>query len=144
MRLWSIHPRFLDQKGFVALWREGLLAQAVLQGKTKGYKNHAQLQRFKNLEDPIAAISYYLDNVYEDAEYSRGYDFDFSKIAYTGEAEVVKVTRGQVEYEFKHLAEKLKVRAPDLLRYLPLHVEQEHLNPLFELVEGGIESWEKI
>jgi hypothetical protein len=27
----------------VAVWREGLLAQAVLQGKTNGYKNHPQL-----------------------------------------------------------------------------------------------------
>ena len=36
MRLWSLHPRYLDAKGLVALWREGLLAQAVLKGQTKG------------------------------------------------------------------------------------------------------------
>jgi len=30
MRLWSLHPRYLDAKGLVALWREGLLAQKVL------------------------------------------------------------------------------------------------------------------
>nr|WP_243687290.1 pyrimidine dimer DNA glycosylase/endonuclease V [Methanobacterium formicicum] len=48
MRLWSLHPKYLDVKGLVALWREGLLARAVLKGKTKGYTNHPQLIRFKN------------------------------------------------------------------------------------------------
>ena len=38
MRLWSIHPKYLGTKGLVALWREALLAQKVLQGNTKGYK----------------------------------------------------------------------------------------------------------
>ena len=37
MRLWSLHPRCLDAKGLVALWREGLLAQEVLRGKTRDY-----------------------------------------------------------------------------------------------------------
>jgi hypothetical protein len=40
MRLWSIHPEYLDAKGLVALWREALLAQNVLQCNTKGYKKH--------------------------------------------------------------------------------------------------------
>ena len=40
MKLWSIHPKYLDAKGLVALWREALLAQKVLDGKTEGYKNH--------------------------------------------------------------------------------------------------------
>ncbi|WP_368086417.1 pyrimidine dimer DNA glycosylase/endonuclease V [Nitrosomonas sp. Nm34] len=26
MRLWSIHPKYLDAKGLLALWREGLQA----------------------------------------------------------------------------------------------------------------------
>lgn len=43
MRLWSLHPQYLDAKGLVALWREGLLAQAVLAGQTRGYKRHPQL-----------------------------------------------------------------------------------------------------
>jgi hypothetical protein len=29
-RIWSLHPKYLDARGLVALWREGLLAQAVL------------------------------------------------------------------------------------------------------------------
>lgn len=48
MRIWSVHPSLLDAKGLVACWRETLLAQKVLQGLTKGYKNHPQLDRFSN------------------------------------------------------------------------------------------------
>jgi hypothetical protein len=47
MRIWSIHPKYLDIKGLVALWREALLAKHVLEGRTKGYRNHPQLDRFK-------------------------------------------------------------------------------------------------
>ena len=56
MRLWSIHPRSLDARGLVALWREGLLARKVLRGRTRGYRHHPQLQRFRDLRDPVAAI----------------------------------------------------------------------------------------
>jgi hypothetical protein len=45
MRLWSLHPSLLDAKGLVALWREALLAQKVLQGGTTGSRFHPQLQR---------------------------------------------------------------------------------------------------
>ncbi|MDP3663483.1 MAG: pyrimidine dimer DNA glycosylase/endonuclease V [Nitrosomonas sp.] len=79
MRLWSVHPYYLDAKGLVALWREGLLAQKVLQGHTKGYKNHPQLTRFKNTKNPVAAIAAYLGFVVDEAEI-RGYHFDRNKI----------------------------------------------------------------
>ena len=49
MRLWTLHPKYLDRQGLVAVWREGLLAQAVLHSNTKGYKNHPQLDRFRNI-----------------------------------------------------------------------------------------------
>lgn len=38
MRLWVSHPKYLDCKGLVALWRESLLARKVLKGKTKGWR----------------------------------------------------------------------------------------------------------
>jgi Pyrimidine dimer DNA glycosylase (EC 3.2.2.17)/DNA-(apurinic or apyrimidinic site) lyase (EC 4.2.99.18) len=60
MRLWSLHPKYLDKLGLLGLWRESLLAQKVLLGKTKGYKNHPQLIRFKKTEDPILYIGTYL------------------------------------------------------------------------------------
>ena len=52
MRIWSLHPKYLDTKGLVALWRETLLAKHVLEGKTKGYRNHPQLDRFKKAQNP--------------------------------------------------------------------------------------------
>jgi hypothetical protein len=33
MRIWSLHPKYLDSKGLVALWRESLLAKNVLRDK---------------------------------------------------------------------------------------------------------------
>ncbi len=36
MRIWTLHPQYLDRQGLVALWREGLLAQEVLRGQTRG------------------------------------------------------------------------------------------------------------
>lgn len=32
MRLWSLHPRYLDSKGLVALWCEALLAKLRKRG----------------------------------------------------------------------------------------------------------------
>ena len=79
MRLWSIHPRYLDRQGLVALWREGLLAQKVLAGKTNGYRFHPQLLRFRQSRDPLQSIGTYLHHVAEEAS-KRKYRFDRSKI----------------------------------------------------------------
>ena len=49
MRLWSLHPSYLDSAGLVALWQEGLLARKVLSSQTKGYIHHPQLHRFRKL-----------------------------------------------------------------------------------------------
>jgi Pyrimidine dimer DNA glycosylase len=54
MRIWSVHPRYLDRQGLTAGWREGLLAQKVLTGTTKGYRNHPQLRRFRAAGDGAA------------------------------------------------------------------------------------------
>lgn len=56
MRLWIIHPKYLDSVGLVAVWRETLSAQKALKGKTKGIANHPQLKRFKNHPYPERAI----------------------------------------------------------------------------------------
>lgn len=142
MRLWSIHPIYLDAKGLVALWREALLAQNVLLGKTKGYKNHPQLLRFKNTNDPLPAISNYLRFVADEAD-KRVYNFDKGKIASNEKCKPIKVTKGQVEYEFKHLLKKLKIREPK--KYEELKTLKEiKLHPLFILVDGDIEGWEVI
>lgn len=141
MRLWSLHPQYLDAKGLVALWREALLAQAVLAGKTKGYKHHPQLQRFKECRKPRAAIATYLREVHAEA-LRRGYSFDAKKIG-RGKvrAKSLKVARGQLEYEWKHLRKKLKVRDPARgKRYNQIKTPDP--NPLLRVVRGGIAEWE--
>src|SRR5690348_17280617 len=113
MRLWSLHPKYLDPQGLVALWREALLAQAVLQGKTKGYKHHPQLQRFQETSAPRAYIATYLRLVQAEATL-RGYRFDAKLIGLGSAAGLtpLKVTRDQLNYEWKHLSAKLKKRSP--------------------------------
>jgi hypothetical protein len=140
MRLWSLHPRYLDARGLTALWREALLAQAVLRGQTRGYKYHPQLQRFIESSAPRAAIARYLRAVQAEAE-RRGYRFDASKIGRTRKIKPLPVTRGQLKYELEHLTRKLKIRAPAWLAELPpIAIPQPH--PVFRAVRGGIADWE--
>jgi len=142
MRLWSIHPGYLDTKGLVALWREGLLAQKVLQGKTQGYKQHPQLTRFKNTKNPKGAIASYLRFISDEAE-KRGYNFNRSKIIKNRIKGRLIVTSGQVEYEFIHLLKKLKERDPDLYVRLGA-IKKIDPHPLFKIVSGDVEKWEII
>lgn len=142
MRLWSLHPSLLDRAGLVAVWREALLAQHVLRGKTKGYRFHPQLQRFRDCRAPLTAISAYLRALHDEA-IRRGYSFDASKIARRKGPLTLPVTQGQVEFELDHLKKKLKHR--DQERYLMMrHVRNAAIHPLFTVVPGKIESWERI
>lgn len=143
MRIWSLHPKYLDAKGLVVLWRESLLAQKVLQGKTKGYKNHPQLERFKRQRDPIAAIATYLQEVAEEAK-RRRYNFDSSKIdSKRIHDERIQVTHGQLMYEWKHLCHKLRDRDPQTWIQIQTILAPEP-HPLFTMIDGDIEAWEKI
>ncbi len=140
MRLWSLHPQYLDAKGLVALWREALLAQAVLAGLTRGYKHHPQLARFLDSPAPRRYIAAYLRQVHAEAV-RRGYRFDETKIARGGRVEPLPVTSGQIEYEWHHLADKLKARAPAWLAQFEA-VAQPDPHPLFRVVPGAIAKWE--
>ncbi len=111
MRIWSLHPKYLDRQGLLACWRETLLAQKVLSGKTKGYQHHPQLARFRACPDPLAAIASYLESLADEAE-QRGYVFNRARIVSTRVADKIPVTRGQVLYEWKHLKTKLARRDP--------------------------------
>ena len=142
MRLWSLHPRYLDPQGLVALWREALLAKAVLRGATKGYRHHPQLERFQSHASPRRAISAYLSAVHAEAR-SRGYAFDRTKVGAVRSAAVIAVTRGQLEYEWEHLLRKLAVRSPaHYRRWRSLASPECH--PLFRRRAGGIERWERV
>jgi hypothetical protein len=142
MRLWSLHPRYLDAKGLVALWREGLLAQKVLAGATKGYRNHPQLSRFRSQPDAQGAIAAYLREVQREAE-RRGYRFDATKIGRCAERVCITVTRGQMDYELAHLRAKLKLRDPVALQRIAA-VNEPEPHPLFEVVAGEVEAWEVV
>jgi Pyrimidine dimer DNA glycosylase len=141
MRLWTIHPQYLDPQGLVALWREALLARAVLRGKTRGYRHHPQLERFRAHALPRSAINVYLAAIYTEAT-ARGYAFDKRKIGPLRIVDSIATTTGQISYEWKHLLGKLVVRSPRLHRQLRA-VRAPLCHPLFTPVAGLIEPWER-
>jgi hypothetical protein len=141
MRLWSLHPRYLDRQGLTAGWREALLAQAVLAGRTKGYTAHPQLLRFRGVADPRAVVGDYLAGVADEAD-RRGYRYDRAKIERRSDRPLtLDVTRGQLDHEWLHLLLKLERRSPDWLRTLR-SVQSPEPHPLFRVVPGPIEPWE--
>ncbi|HEU0224267.1 MAG TPA: pyrimidine dimer DNA glycosylase/endonuclease V [Steroidobacteraceae bacterium] len=141
MRLWTIHPRYLDPQGLVALWREALLAKAVLRGKTRGYRNHPQLERFRAHPSPRGAINAYLAAVYAEAT-ARGYDFDRRKVGPVREVAPLPATSGQLEYEWRHLLRKLAARNPPLHRRWK-STRRVSCHPQFRRVRGPIADWER-
>lgn len=141
MRLWSLHPNLLDRQGLVALWREGLLARAVLRGATKGYTRHPQLQRFQAQPAPLAAIDAYLHAVVAEAA-TRGYRFDGAKLGPLDAVPPIVVTTGQLAFEWTHLQRKLAVRDP-LLACGLREDEPPPCHPLFRVVPGPVAGWER-
>jgi hypothetical protein len=141
MRIWTVHPRYLDAKGLVALWREGLLVQKVLAGKTRGYTRHPQLTRFRSHDHPLEAIGAYLTHVADEAD-RRGYDFDRTRILQRRTGARLTETRGQLLFEWAHLQSKLRARAADLCRKFS-DVDCPKPHPLFRIVRGGVREWER-
>jgi len=142
MRLWSLHPKHLDARGLVALWREALLARAVLHGRTRGYRHHPQLRRFRDSGDPRAQIDAFLRAVLEEAE-ERGYSFDARKIGRARATTTIPVTRGQIRHEWEHLRRKLARRDRAWLAKL-VQVKRPATNPVFRAVPGRVEEWEVV
>ncbi|MFA5059745.1 MAG: pyrimidine dimer DNA glycosylase/endonuclease V [Candidatus Omnitrophota bacterium] len=143
MRLWSLHPQYLDRQGLLAVWREGLLAQKVIVGKTKGYKNHPQLERFKRHSKPLLAIGNYLFSIYLEAK-KRKYQFSKNKILFYSKKKFhLKVTKKQMDYEFRHLLKKLKIRDKNVYQKISA-TRRVKPHPLFSVVFGKIEPWERI
>lgn len=141
MRLWTLHPKYLDPQGLVALWREALLAQAVLRGNTRGYRHHPQLERFKAHSSPRFAINAYLAAVHAEAT-TRGYSFDQSKIGPVRELQRISVTTGQINHEWKHLLAKLAKRSPALFAQWR-GVAKPVCHPLFRPRPGPVAEWER-
>lgn len=141
MRLWTLHPQYLDPQGLVALWRETLLAREVLRGHTKGYRHHPQLLRFVSSASPRSAVNRYLSIVYAEAR-MRGYQFDRSKLGRDHAVLPIPVTNGQLEYEWRWLLKKLRSRSPAVYRH-HLEVSAPLVHPLFRVVPGPIAEWER-
>lgn len=142
MRIWSLHPRYLDRQGLVACWRETLLAQAVLAGATAGYRRHPQLERFRAAPDPQAAVGDYLAALADEAD-ARGYRFDRGRIRRpAADAALIDVTTGQLEREWQHLRAKLTVRSPEALAGRTRVVVPDP-HPLFRVISGPVASWER-
>jgi|SRR6516225_6260662 len=141
MRLWTLHPRYLDAAGLVALWREGLLARAVLRGRTRGYRHHPQLERFRSHPAPCTAINRYLSAVLAEAAV-RGYAFNGRSIGAARGRIIITVSKGQLTHEWQHLLRKLRHRSPALYRrWREERSPKPH--PLFRIVGGGVASWER-
>ncbi|KAL0486768.1 hypothetical protein AKO1_012120 [Acrasis kona] len=168
MRLWSIHPRYLDSRGLVASWREGLLAQKVLTGTTKGYKDHPQLIRFlefktdnlnqytdqKDITASLVAIGAWLKIIQEEAT-DRGFKFNSNLIVCKTDLlsqDRIPITQGQLQYEFGWLLFKLSQRDPvkyNLNLIENIKQDEEYVNlkihPCFVAIEGKhMEAWERV
>jgi hypothetical protein len=141
MRLWTLHPRYLDPRGLVALWREALLARAVLRGETRGYRRHPQLERFRAHASPRSAINAYLAAVHAEAA-ARGYAFDRRKLGPVRRVTPIAATRGQIEHEWRHLLRKLAKRDRALHRRWK-DTPRAACHPLFRPVRGPVSDWER-
>ena len=141
MRIWTLHPQYLDSRGLTALWRETLLAREVLRGRTRGYRHHPQLERFRGTPRPLSVINAYLREVHEES-LRRGYSFDAAKLARGDREARIRATSGQVEHEWRHLLRKLRERSPAQYRRWR-SVDAPQCHPMFEIVEGPVESWER-
>jgi hypothetical protein len=142
MRLWTLHPKYLDPQGLVALWREALLARAVLRGATRGYRHHPQLHRFRANATPVTSVNRYLAAVHREAT-SRGYRFDASRFGPARGGGRLVETSGQLNYEWDHLLAKLHRRSPARYRLLRNLAEPEP-HPLFRIVPGVVREWERM
>lgn len=132
MRLWSVHPKYLDKYGLIALWREGLLAQKVLNGGAKGYQNNPQLLRFKNKDNPLKAIGSYLSFVASEGA-KQGYKLNHEKILYPNfDEEMIEVDAAQIAFETEHLKSKLKLRDKSKFKELS-RCRQIEINPIFNV-----------
>jgi hypothetical protein len=140
VRIWTVHPSCLDTRGLVAVWREALLAQAVLRGRTTGYRHHPQLHRFRAHPSPLGGIAEYLRAVQAEARL-RGYAFDAAKISRARTADAIPVTKGQLAHEWSHLLAKLRTRDPR--RFDEIRRTRPTPHPLFRVVAGAVEAWER-
>lgn len=141
MRLWSLHPKYLDARGLVALWLEALLVKAVLRNETKSYRNHPQLERFRTSSTPLLVINSFLAGVFADSA-ARGYSFNRDKVEPVRTALRLPVATGQIAYQWSHLLSKLSKRSPEISASVSSTVKVE-CHPPFTARSAQIATWER-
>jgi hypothetical protein len=141
MRIWTVHPKYLDARGLVAVWREALLARSVLRGHTTGYRWHPQLVRFRSEPRPLACLNAYLRAIYQEAA-RRGYRFDRRKLGRATGPHRMVATSGQLAFEWRHLKRKLRARSPTAYRAVRSESKPDP-HPLFVISAGPVSTWER-
>ena len=84
----------------------------------------------------VHSIGAFLREIAFEAE-RRGYKFDVRKIAKPGRAQQIRETRGQLDYEWMHLRQKLQVRSPEISHYFCV-VVRPLAHTLFLIIEGVV------
>lgn len=154
MRLWTIHPKYLDGKRLTSQWKEGIQMMHIWKeigenpepAKRLGYVSHPQVRRLSNLlvadSGLISLLLHqHLTAVHEESV-QRSYSFNKKLIDDLApdckNAPKVYVTMGQVAYEFALMATKNNEWSQKVA------IDPYMLcNPIFQVVSGSIESWEK-
>ncbi len=145
MRLWSLHPSYLDIQELFSTWKEGLLAFSVINNPETQLHNHPQLIRFKISGDPIGTLGFYLNEIFLEAK-NRGFNFEGSKIESINTSISISVTLGQLDYEAMNLLNTLQERDKTKFSDLNSIFKQKDVktHPLFYIISGPVEKWEKI
>ena len=89
----------------------------------------------------MTTISAYLWEIHDEAR-RRGYSFDQSKIARKRQPRKLTVTQGQLDLESRHLKGKLRLRDPERYREIR-RLREITAHPLFTIIAGEIEKWER-
>lgn len=150
MRLWSLHPSYLDKQALQVCWADALQAleyykqeRAYMKGITNDLSPYFYpcLDRFRMTGSPIAHITNYLHGLCDESE-RRNTPFGRAKLPEFTPGLRLKVTDGQIAREEKLLLLQLNRRKQTQL-WMDLFVaEYVQPHPLFEIVSGPVEPWE--
>lgn len=161
MRVWSIHPAYLDTKGLVASWKEGIQGLNALRnprkpnGKWAMFAHHPQLIRFKRFENPELCLSEYLHFIADEAD-RRNYNFNRNLILPRLDENPYQIwiTCGQLIYEWDFLSHKVTCRTgfweygkPTINGKSTVETIASWscvVHPMVVLIPGDIECWEKV
>lgn len=130
MSLWSVHPRYLDNKGLISAWNRGLQLQKQLSTEPARNTGNSQLIMFSRQEKPLHAIGSYLSFIASEG-CRRGYKFTHEKILYPNfDEELLPIDSEQLRSENQMLQNRLKTR--DKNRYQQLSSQSwPETHPLF-------------